>query len=268
MSANQKEEFILWKLEENAKKSEELKNKKNEKHLEYLKLKEEFESSQYKCEIENKKNSLLTLQEQHKRELDELKERHKKEREAAMSDYLEIKEKGKTILAAMRDELEELSNQLVEIVKENKQLNKDKQKLKSLEEIIVTNHAVVQYLDRAKGMNIDKIREKAREKMLANGSKIQSTTKVPDHKVVEYLVEEGIINLEQVEKEILPDNVKKLIMSDELLGSTGTFTTKGGFRLAVSAGKVVTFLPKKEKAKKINTHLVKREKRRPRKMKL
>jgi hypothetical protein len=264
---NQKE-FVTWKLEEIVKKREELKEKHNQKRDEYLKAKEEFENSDIKQEIEEKKSSLLTLQERHKKELDELKERHIREREIVMSAYVEVRDKEKLTLNALKAELNEIFEELGKVKSEASALNKEKHKLKDLEEVNVTSHAIVQYLNRATGMDIEKIRTKVRKKMVNEGSKISPTTKIQDHQVVDYLVNEDLIDLEQVEAEILPESVKELIMSNELLGSTGTFTTKDGFRLAVSGGKVVTFLPKKEKSRKKKTGLFKREKRTIRRMKL
>lgn len=177
-------------------------------------------------------------------------------------------EKNKVAIDALREELNDISNEFKHIKKQNKQLLKDKGRLDKLEEISITSHAVVQFLDRARGMNINVFREKVKEKMFNGAENVESEIKVQDHHVVEYLVSEGIIILSDVEKQILPDDVKSLITKSELIGGSGIFTTKNGYRLAVNGRKVVTFLPKKEKSKKINKLFIKREKRRPRKMKL
>jgi hypothetical protein len=263
-----KREFIEFKLEENVNKCKDLKEKHNLKRDEYLKTKEEFDNSDIKKEIEDKKNSLLTLQEKHKKELDELKKRHESEREKMLSEYISVRDKQKLTMGAIKDELGELSKQLSDANIENKTLKKELKKCVEYEDVKVTSHAVVQYLNRAKNLDIEKIKAKVRENLINSGDEINSKTQIQDHQVVEYLTGEGLINLSEVENEIMPESVKELIMKDELLGSTGVFPTKGGFRLAVSGGKVVTFLPRKEKITKKKVSLFKKESRAPKKMKL
>lgn len=263
-----KKEFIKFKLEENVNKCKDLKEKHNLKRDEYLKTKEEFDNSDIKKEIEDKKNSLLTLQEKHKKELDELKKRHESERENAMSAYVEVKDRKGFIVNALKAELNEIYLELENAKKEGTILHKELRSLKNFEEITITSHAVVQYLNRAKNLDIENIKIKVRENLIDSGAEVKPTTQIQDHQVVEYLTSQGLINLSEVEMEIMPESVKKLITKDELLGSTGVFMTKGGFRLAVSGGRVVTFLPKKEKVTKKKVGLFKKESRAPKKMKL
>lgn len=178
------------------------------------------------------------------------------------------KEKNEVALSALRSELNDISEEFKLIKKENNQLNKDKKKLDNLGKISITSHAIVQFLDRAKGMNISEFREKVKSRIVDGELKTESIAKIQDHQVVEYLINEGIIDLPDVERQILPDNIRDLITKSELIGGSGIFTTKDGYRLAVNGMKVVTFLPRKEKSKKISKLYIKKEKRRPRKMKL
>jgi len=263
-----KKEFIKFKLEENVNKCKDLKEKHNLKRDEYLKTKEEFDNSDIKKEIEHKKNSLLTLQEKHKKELDELKKRHESEREKILSEYINVRDSKKLAIGILKKELEDLSKQLFEAKAENRTLKKEKEKCLDYDDVKVTSHAVVQYLNRAKNLDIEKIKAKVRESLINSGAEAQSIAQIQDHQVVEYLTSEGLINLSEVEMEIMPESVKKLIMKDELIGSTGVFPTKGGFRLAVSGGRVVTFLPRKEKVTKKKVGFFKKESRAPKKMKL
>lgn len=251
-------EFVKWKLEENTKKYQELKEQYEQKEKEYLSAKNDFEKPCINSEIEIKKNLLIILKENHKKELSDLMERHKKEINEAKLNYYNLKDNRDTNLKKLKSELTEISIKLRDSKIENHQLHKENKKIKYLENIGITKHAIVQYLNRYKGMDIDKIREDIKFKT--------NSKKIEDHIVVEHLVADGIINLEEIEREILPEDVKKLITADELLGSSGTFELKSGFRIAVSDGSVVTFLPKKEKSKKI--FVSKKEKRKLKKMRL
>ncbi|MEK6828540.1 MAG: hypothetical protein AABY15_00205 [Nanoarchaeota archaeon] len=254
-------EFIEWRLKDNVNTIEELKKKHSQKNEEFKTL----EASDVNADVEEKKAILIKIQESHKKELDVLKERHKKERDEAMSAYLESKnKKGHSIDFAKR-ELKEISDELCKLKIENKKLNQEKHKIKKLKEVEITSHAVVQYLNRARGMNIESIRNEVAKK-LSEGGETKEISDIKDHMVVNFLVEENRINLKEVESDILPESVKKLITANELIGSTGTFHTNNGFRLAVSCGKVVTFLPRKEKPMKIKIKL--KEKRKIKKMKL
>jgi hypothetical protein len=261
-------EFVKWQLEENVKKREELKERFKEKQKEYLDSKEELESSGFEDEITGKKDFLQTLQESHKKELDELKVRHKKEKGEAMGVYLKLKEKAKFVLGTLKGELEEIQSGLADAKIENKKLNREKGLLKNWKDVTITSHAIVQYLDRAKNMNLAKIRKEIRAKMVEDGFVIKQSTKIHDHAVVEYLTEKGIINLEKIEEEILPEELKDLLLREELVGSTGTFTTKGGFRVVAKNGTIVTFLPKPVKRKKSFYGDGERVKRKIKKMKI
>jgi len=263
-----KVEFVKWQLEENVKKREELKQKLSEKKKEYLDSKSELESSGFEEEITEKKEFLQQIQDSHKKELDELKARHKKEKDEAMGVYLKLKDRAKFVLGTLKDELDEIQKSLAEAKSENKKLNKKKSLLKDWEDVTITSHAVVQYLDRAKNMNLTKIKKEVRAKMIEDGFVIKPTTKIHDHAIVEYLSEEGVINLEKIKEEILPEDLKGIMLRDELIGSTGTFTTKNGFRVVAKNGRIVTFLPRPEKKKKSSYCKREKVKRVIRKMKL
>jgi hypothetical protein len=267
-----KVEFVKWQLEENVKKREELKIKFKEKEQEYLDEKAELESEEFKEEITGRKQFLQELQDSQKKELDELKARHKKERDKAMGDYLEMKNKVKFVLGSLKEELDSISKELAETKSENKKLNKEKGRMKDLDDVKITSHAIVQYLDRAKNMNLTKVRNEVRAKLIEDGLNIKPTTKIRDHAIVEYLVEKGVIDLEKVREDILPEKVKEVMLRDELVGSTGTFTTKDGFRVVAKNGNIVTFLPKPVKKKKKSKPFYggkrERNKRKIRKMKL
>ena len=257
-------EFIEWKLKQNMGIIEDLKKEHIQKSEEIKNL----EASDVNADVEEKKSILIKIQESHKKELISLKERHKKERDEAMSAYLGSKnKKGYSINSAKR-ELKDISDKLCKLKIENRKLNQERHKVKNTKDIEITKHAVVQYLNRAIGMNIDDIKVSIRKKILTDGIEIKDSEPIQDHQVVDYLISENLIDLKQVEDEILPESVRNLIIKDELLGSTGTFVTKDGFRLAVSGGKVVTFLPKKDKPRKKIAAIFRKEKREPKKMKL
>jgi hypothetical protein len=245
-----KVEFVKWQLEENVKKREELKQKLSEKKKEYLDSKSELEANGFEEQITKKKDFLQQLQDSQKKEFDELKARHKKEKDEATGVYLKLKEKVKFVLGTLKEELDEIQSNLADAKSENKKLNKKKSILKDWEDVTITSHAVVQYLDRARNMNLTNIKKEVRAKMIEDGLVIKPTTKVHDHAIVEYLSGEGVINLEKVKEEILPADLKGIMLRDELVGSTGTFTTKDGFRVVAKNGRIVTFLPKPEKKKK------------------
>ena len=252
-------EFIEWRLKDNVGTIEVLKKNYNQK-LEEIKI---IESSDVSADVEEKKLNLIKLQESHKRELDALKERHKKERDEAMLLYLESKNKKGFSIDYAKKELKSISDDLCKLKDENIKLNKEKHKIKKLGDVQITSHAMVQFLNRARGMNIENIRKEMFEKFV---DKFNNISEIKDHMIVDYLVEEGKIDLKEIESDILPESVKKLITANELLGSTGTFVIKDGFRLAVSAGKIVTFLPKKEKPLKVKIKI--KEKIKVKKMKL
>lgn len=235
-----KMESISFKLDKNLKIIEELKQKRTQKREEISII----ESSDFGAIVEEKKKALLKLQEIHKRELDLIREKHRAEREVAMTEYLGSKTKKETSVEAAKKELKEIEDKLQAVKKDNRSLHKEKHKLKVLGEVQITSHAIVQYLNRAKGVNVDELR-----KEFADKYSHASVDEVKDHMLVDYLVSENRIDLKEVESDILPESVKKLITASELAGSTGVFGTNDGFRLAVSGGKVVTFLPKKEKIK-------------------
>lgn len=245
-----KVEFVKWQLEENVKKREELKIKFKEKQQEYLNEKSELESDEFKKEITEKKDFLQEIQESHKKELDEIKARHKKERDEAMDAYLKLKDKTKFVLGTLKEELDSITSELAETKVENKKLNKEKGLMKDLEDVTITSHAIVQYLNRAKNMNMTRIKNEVRAKLIEDGLTIKPGTKIRDTSIVNYLVDKGSIDLEKIKEEILPENLKGVMLRRELVGSTGTFATKNGFRVVAKNGKIVTFLPKPEKKKK------------------
>ena len=265
-----KVEFVKWQLEENVKKREELKIRFKEKQQEYLDDKAELESEEFKEEITERKQFLQELQESQKKELDELKARQKEEKDKAMSTYLKLKSKVKFVLGTLKEELESITKELAEAKVENKRLNKEKGKLRGLDDVKITNHAIVQYLDRAKSMNLTKIRNEVRAKLIKDGLDIEPSTKVQDHSIVEYLEEKGVIDLEKIRDDILPEKIKEVMLRSELVGSTGTFTTNNGFRVVAKNGTIVTFLPKPDKRQKKKVFHGKRErvKKKIRKMKL
>ena len=227
-------EFIEWKLKQNMGIIEDLKKEHIQKSEEIKNL----EASDVNADVEEKKSILIKIQESHKKELISLKERHKKERDEAMSAYLGSKNKKGYSLNSAKRELKDISDKLCKLKIENRKLNQERHKVKNTKDIEITKHAVVQYLNRAIGMNIDDIKVSIRKKILTDGIEIKDSAPIQDHQVVDYL------------------------------GSTGTFVTKDGFRLAVSGGKVVTFLPKKDKPRKKIAAIFRKEKREPKKMKL
>ena len=84
-----------------------------------------------------------------------------------------------------------------------------------------------------------------------NISDQDDSSNVSDFEVVNYLRSSGTIDIGEVESEIIDDDIKPIINSDELIGSSGTFTNSEGYRLVVKNGVVVTVLPKDEEDKKV-----------------
>jgi len=256
-------EYVKYELEENVKKREKLKLDYQTKSQEYLDFQKELEGSGLEEDIEEKKQFLLTLQDRHKKELDKIKERHRLEREGAHWDFKEAKERKANTLDKIKEERAVILKELTKIKEENKELNKEKSLLKKLNQISVTSHAIVQYLDRGKGQDIKLMKKELSEKLE------KSSSEVKDHELVDFLVEEGRIVREDVEKEMVPDRIRKTILSDELLGTTATFKRRDGFRLVVKNSAIITFLPQESKPrKKGKYHGEKRAKRPLRRMKL
>jgi len=261
-----KSEYIEYELEENVKKREKLKLDYEAKKTEYQNATEEFNDSEVKEDIEQKKQLLLNLQERHRLEVDELKERHRLERENAQWEYAEAKSHKANLFSSFRDGLARIQKELKEAKIKNRELNKERGKLRKLNELTVTSHAIVQYLDRAKGMDVINLKREVNNKRKESG--LKKFVQVPDHELVDYLVAEGKLNREETEKLILTDKIKKIVLRDELLGSTGTYTRFDGFRIVIKNSSVVTFLPKAAKPRKKGNKFSKRIKRKPRKMKL
>lgn len=255
-------EYVEYELEENVKKLEKLKLDYKLKNKQYLEALGDSKNSDDKKDIEEKKQFLLTLQDRHKKEIEALRERHKLEREGALWDYNEAKTHKTSLLSELKVELSGIQKELLEINKSNLELNKERHKLRKLNQLNITSHAIVQYLDRAKGEDINSIK-----KEIANirGSK---SSEVQDHEVVEFLEASGKINIEEIEKEMVPEKIKNTILSDELLGMSGTFKRRDGFRLVVRNSSIITFLPKEDKPKKNNRIYGERVKRPLRRMKL
>lgn len=258
-------EYIQSQLEENVNEQNKLKEQIRKKQDKYNAEKEKLESGKYFEEFEEKKQNLQDLQDRHRQELEALKQRHKEEREKVEAEFIEVKEAGRNVLKKISKEISDIRIDLNAIRKEHKALKKRKQEIEDLGEVKLTSHAIVQYLNRAKGYDIEAIKQEVKDEINNSGLKINQNTGVADHMVVDFLVKHGRIDLPAIEDEILPDDIKDLITANELLGSTGTFTTKSGFRLAVTGGKVVTFLPKKTKTKRKG---YKTQKRGPKRMKL
>jgi len=259
-------EYIECELEENVKKREKLKIDYQEKDKEYHKAVEESEGSNFDDDIEDKKQFLLTLQDKHRKETAELKERQRLEREGAQWDYSEAKTRKSSLVAQVKSERLAIQKELTAAKKDNAELNKERHKLKRLNKLSVSSHAIVQYLDRAIGIDIKKLKKEIQGKRKEEGK--DKFVQVPDHEIVSYLEGIGQINRGDIEKVIVPENIKKTILSDELLGTTGTFKRKDGFRLVVKDSTIVTFLPKEAKTRKKSNFYGKRIKRKPRKMKL
>lgn len=255
-------EYIEYELEENVKKREKLKSDYQEKEKEYQEAIKELEDSKIEGDIKERKQFLLTLQEKHRKEIYELKERQKLEREGALWDYNEAKTRKESLVANIKSEITSIQKELSEIKNKNSELNKEKSKLIKLNQLSVTSHAIVQYLDRAKGEDIKKIKKEIIS--LREDKDIE----VQDHQVIDFLVEKGRINREEIENEIVPDRIKKIILSDELIGMSGTFKRKDGFRLVVKNSAIITFLPKESKPIKKGSFYGKRDKKKLRKMRL
>lgn len=255
-------EYIEYELEENVKKREKLKLEYQEKDKEYHDAINESEDSNIEADIEEKKQFLLTLQEKHRKETAELKERHRLEREGAQWDYNEVKTRKSSLVAHIKSERFLIQKELTETKNRNAELNKERNKLRKLNQLNITSHAIVQYLDRAKGENISSIK-----KEIIN-LRDNDDEEVQDHQVIDFLIDKGRIDREEIEKEIVPDRIKKTILSDELIGMAGTFKRRDGFRLVVKNSTVVTFLPKESKPRKKGNFYIKKVKRKPRKMKL
>jgi hypothetical protein len=266
-----KSEYIEYELEENVKKREKLKIESDKKQTEYTEAKNKFESSEYQKDLDDKKEFLQTLREKHKEELAELKERQKLEKEGAMWEFDEAKKHKNEVLGALKSDMEALQKELKEIKNENKELNREKDRALKLKQLNVTSHAIVQYLDRAKGLDLKDIKKEIIEARKEEDYSIRfdkNSSEVPDHEIVEFLILEGKLEREKTEKAIVTDKIRKLALSDELIGSTGTYTRTDGFRLVVKNSSVVTFLPKAAKTRKKGNKFSKRFKRKPRKMKL
>jgi hypothetical protein len=259
-------EYVEYELEENVKELERIKLEYETKKKEYDDAVKSFSDSDAEKDIEEKKQDLLTLQEVHRKEVDELKERHKLERENAQWQYTESKNHKVNLFTVVKDALTNINTKRIEAKQKNKELKEEKRRLRKMNVVGVTSHAIVQYLDRAKGMDIVAIKREVNNKRKEEISK--KFVQVPDYALVDYLVSEGKLNREEAEKSILTEKIKKLVLRDELLGSTGTYTRFDGFRLVIKNGSVVTFLPKASKPRKRANKFSKRVKRKPRKMKL
>lgn len=237
-------EYVEYELEENVKKREKLKLDYQTKSQEYIDVQDELENSELDKDIEEKKQFLLTLQDRHKKELDKLKERHKLEKESAHWDYKEAKDEKANRLDRIRSEKNAIMKELSDVIVKNKELNKERSNLKRLNQVSVTSHAIVQYLDRGKGQDIKLMKEELSEKLEKNVSEVK------DHELVDFLVREGRIVRNDIEKEMVPEHMKKTILSDEFLGTTATFKRKDGFRLVVKNSAIITFLPQDVKPRK------------------
>lgn len=257
-------EYIEYELEENAKKSKKLKEEYHTKDTEYINAIEEFKNSETNSDIEEKKQFLHTLQEKHKKELDELKLRHKLERESAQWDYDESKEDKSSALDILRIERSEIIRKLSDINIKSKELKAEKKKLIKLNQVYISSHSMVQYLDRARGVDILSIKKEITDK-----SEDKKLSEIQDHEIIDFLSKENRIVIEEIEDEMVPENIKKTILSDELLGISGTFKRKDGFRLVVKNSTIITFLPKEAKIKKKGSYYgLKKEKKKIRKMRL
>jgi len=95
------------------------------------------------------------------------------------------------------------------------------------------------------------------------GDEDNSQSGASDFEVVSYLSDTGAIDIDKVKSEIIDDDVEPLINSDELIGSSGTFTNSSGYRLVVRNGTIVTVLPQKgsEKDKKPKRRQKRKKKR-------
>jgi len=256
-------EYIEYELEENVKKREKLKLDYQTKSQEYLDAKNGIENYDLEKDIEGKKQFLLTIQSRHKKELDELKHRHQLEINRAQLDYKESKDEKLNKLNRIKLEKSVIIRELSEIKAKNKELNKERSKLRNLNQISVTSHAIVQYLDRGKGQDIQLIKKEVAEKLEKNLSEVK------DHEFVDFLVEEARIIREDIEREMVPEYIKKMILSDELLGTTSTFKRKDGYRLVVKNSSIVTFLPKDDKPRKKGKYYGEKKVKKPlRRMKL
>ena len=212
----------------------------------------------YSVSIEN-----YTVKQLLTKELDQLKERHRLEKEGAHWDYKEAKDEKANKLDRLRAERNSIILEISEVKKKNKELNKERSLLKKLNQVNVTSHAIVQYLDRGKGQDVNSMKKELSEKLE------KSYSEVKDHELVDFLVEEGRIVREDVEREMIPEYMKKTILSDELLGATATFKRKDGFKLVVKNSTIITFLPKDVKpTKKGKYYGEKRVKRPLKRMKL
>lgn len=256
-------EYIEYELEENVKKREKLKLDYQTKSQEYLDVKNGIKDYDLDKNIEEKKQFLLTLQDRHKKELDELKYRHQLEIDSAQLDYQESKYEKLNKINRLKSEKNAIIIELSEIKEKNKELNKERSKLRKLNQISVTSHAIVQYLDRGKGQDIKLIKKEFAEKIEKNLSEVK------DHEFVDFLVKEGRIIREDIEREMVPEYIKKIILSDELLGTTSTFKRKDGYRLVVKNSSIVTFLPKDDKPRKKGKYYGEKKVKKPlRRMKL
>jgi len=264
-------EYIEYELEGNVKKREKLKIDYQEKDKEYHDAVEESENSNFDDDIEGKKQFLHTLQEKHRKENAELKERQRLECEGAQWDYSEAKARKSSLVSQVKSERLSIQKELTAIKKEDSELNKERRKLNNLNKFSISSHSIVQYLDRALGMDIKRLRQEvkeARKRSDYNYRFNKNEPGIPDHETIDFLIRKGAVDLKKVEEEMVPENIKKTILSDELLGTTGTFKRKDGFRLVVKNSTIVTFLPKESKSKRKGNFHGKRDKKKPRKMKL
>lgn len=262
-------EYVEYELEQKLEERKRLKKISDDKRKEYIAAKEEFENSDTKKEIAEKKENLDDLYRKQKEEIENIKAYYKPLIEKVNKEYSDIKEGKNDSIESLKEKMQEAGQNYYEVKEECKELRKEKRRLKKIGEINLTSHAVVQYLNRARGIDIEKIRKEIRDKMMEEDETVKETRKIPDHQVADYLIKEERIDLKEIEDYMLPSNLRKVILSDELAGSTGTFTLKDGFRIVVKGGMVVTFLPKAPKPKRTKRgRRNKRDKRGPRKMKI
>ena len=261
-------EYIEYELEENANLRKKLKADADKKKKAYKTIREDFENSNVQNEIEKRKRFIEELQLKHKKENEEIKARQKKEREEAYNVYLEIKDSKDDLIKTSLEEMQAATKAYNEANERRKELRREKKRLRNIGEVNVTSHAIVQYLDRAKGVDVKSIRKEIQDERISEDK--EKFDKIPDKIVVDFLVQKGKIDVEKIEKDILPADIKKILLSNELSGSSGTYTLKNGFRIVVVKGNIVTFLPIASKPKRFPKGKRKngRSKRKIRKMKL
>lgn len=154
--------------------------------------------------------------------------------------------------------LNEIGQKLIDVRKKNKQLQKKRSIIiknnknkKEDSDTQISNHSVVRYLSRVKGVdfNSSSFNTSGSDGF---GTSINCNTSgdLSDHEIISNLTTSGEINLDEIKSEIIDEEMSSIINSDELKGTSGTFTNSEGVRLVVKNGVVVTVLPKKEKKKK------------------